>query len=191
MPIEGLENTDPAATPDAVVNNTPAAVPGDGTQAGQVEGASDKKFTQADVDRIVQSRIKSGIKAELKKLTGDPEGGITLEGLQQQLENERSARHALEADQTLSAHLADPANKLNLKPENIPAIKELVKSRLVLDKDGKPTNLAEAIEAVKPIAPTLFALSTPSPADAAVGRSPVSTGVNMNEFVRRHAGLGN
>ncbi|HLA96316.1 MAG TPA: hypothetical protein VK612_11395 [Pyrinomonadaceae bacterium] len=205
MPIEGIETTtDEAAqtaaagqqaaaanTSDATAQNTGAAGAGSGTQAGsQAEGTPEKTFTQEQLDKILANRINSGVKAALKKLTGDPEGTITLEDLQRQLTEERSARHALEARQSVTKYLTDPANKFSLRPENIPAIEDLIHSRIEIDNEGKPTNLPEAVNAVKALAPTLFA-NTPAHADAGAGRTPATTGTNMNDFIRRAAGYGN
>lgn len=188
MPIEGLPVATPAApaaaTPDAAVNNTAGvADAGAETQAAnQAEAQKEKTFTQADVDRIIANRVKSGIKAELKKLGGEGEGAVTLEDLQQQLNDERTARQALEARQSVREYITDAQNQLNVRPENVAAIEELVNGRLQFEK-GKPTNLKEAINAVKSLAPALFT-NQPSSINAAEGRKSTADVTNMDSWIR-------
>lgn len=202
MPIEGSlpeATPDTPATPatpnaqtspDAGVNNTGA--PGtptagtDNAQNGQAQ--TEKTFTQADVDRMIANRVKSGIKAELKKMTGETDGTITVESLQQQLNEERTARQGLEARQSVREFLTDASNQLNVNPVNLTAIEELVHARITFE-NGKPSNLKDAIATVKNLAPTLFA-NTPAHVNAGEGRKPLSGPVDMNEFIRRAAGHG-
>lgn len=209
MPIEGLEQTTdngnaqgqtgdatqtpPVNTSDATAQNTGANQnAGTGTQTPTTEAPeTDKKFTQADVDRIVQNRLKSAVKAELKKLTS--EGGDTpnVEDLQRQLSERDAKLRTYESRQSVSDYLTDARHKLNVKPENVRPIEELVIPRLEYGDDGKPTNVKEAIEEVKSIAPVLFA-NTPPSINANEGRNGAVVGGNdMNAFIRRSAGFGN
>jgi hypothetical protein len=200
MPLEGTENTTGAAaqgappatnttdqnaqnTPDAAGNNTGAsATPNAGTDNAQNNQAqTDKTFSQADLDRIVANRVKSGVKAELKRLTGDTEGVITVESLQQQLNEERTARQRVEARQEIRTVISDA--KLNVPATNHAAIEELVHSRLEYGTDGKPTNLADAIASVKSLAPTLFT-NAPTNINAGDGRKTQNGPVDMNSWVR-------
>lgn len=192
MPLEGTENL--SNTSDATDKNTVTNTNTDttttqakgtedtSTQDVKTAEAQDKKFTQADVDRMIKNRISSGVKAELKKLTGDPEGGVTLESLQQQLTDERTARQSLEAKQDVRSFAVDPVNQFNIPPSNMSAIEELVHARLEY-QDGKPTNLKEAFAAVKGIAPTLFAVQ-PTNIDAGAGRRAATGPVDMNKLMR-------
>lgn len=191
MPIEGLpptEATPPAATPpatpqttpDAGATNTVAAAPGTGTEPAPTQATPEKTFTQADVDRIVQNRLKSAVKAEIKKLTGD--GEATVEDLQRQLSESQTKMRSFEARESVNEYLTDARHKLNVKPENVRPIQELVIGRLEYGDDGKPTNVKEAVESVKNIAPALFA-NNPGSIDAGV-RGVVPNGNDMNAIIR-------
>lgn len=176
-----------ANTSDATDKNT-GANQGAGTDAAQNQAQPEKTFTQADVDRIVQNRLKSAVKAELKKLTGETEGAATVEDLQRQLSEEKARTRSFEARETVSDYLNDGRNKLNIRPENIRGIQELVIPRLEYDDDGKVLNLKDAIESAKSIAPALFANNT-STINAGAGRTH-ATPTNMNDFIRQSAGVG-
>lgn len=189
MPIEGLPTSAPAATAapasDATAQNTGNAdTTGADTQAAnQSEAQKEKTFTQADVDRIIANRVKSGIKAELKKLGSEGgENAVTLEDLQQQLNDERSARQALESRQSVREFITDTKNQLNVRPENVAAIEELVNGRLQFE-NGKPSNLKDAINAVKSLAPSLFA-NQPASVNAAEGRKSIGGVANMDDWIR-------
>lgn len=204
MPIEGLPTdsgnaqggagdtkttaTQTANTSDATAQNTGAAPAGAGTDTAQQTQAQpqepEKKFSQADVDRIVQNRLKSAVKAELKKLTGDAE--VTVEDLQRQLTEERTERTKLMARQTVRDYLTDPKHKLNLPSDAVPEVEELVSTRLEYDDTGKPSNLKEVVESLKTRLPRLFA-NTQSNINANNGRGSTPGPVNMNDFVRQHA----
>lgn len=191
MPIEGTENL--SNTSDATDKNTATNTNTDttntqqGTEAAETQTAStteaqDKKFTQADVDRMIKNRIASGVKAELKKLTGDTEGGVTLESLQTELTTLRTENQTLQARTAVRDYLGDAANQLNVPSANIAAIEELVHARLEYS-DGKPSNLKEAVASVKSIAPALFAIQSTN-IDAGAGRTATSGPVDMNKFIR-------
>ncbi len=186
MPIEGLPAAEPAAqanTPDAGATNTAAQQSGAGAQpAQQTETPAEKTFTQAEVNAMIANRVKSGLKAELKKLTGDGEGGVTLETLQQQLNEERSARQALEARATVREFLTDTRNQLNVNPANVAVIEELVNGRLQFE-NGKPTNIKDAINAVKALAPALFT-NQPGSVEAGEGRNTTARPTDMNAWIR-------
>jgi hypothetical protein len=195
MPVEGLptenaqggEGANPTTnTPDAAANNTGAAPTGAATQTATTEAQPEpeKKFTQADIDRIVQNRLKSAVKAELKKLTGDAE--VSVEDLQRQLSEERTERQKLMARQSVRDYLSDPKHKLNIPADAISEVEELVSARLEYDSEGKPSNLKDTVESLKARLPRLFA-NTQSNINANNGRSTAPGPVNMNDFVRQHA----
>lgn len=198
MPVEGLQTTDngtqgeqPAAS-DATAENTGVQTSGTGTQPAQPTEATatqepEKKFTQADVDRIVQNRLKSAVKAEIKKLTGEGDGTPTVEDLQRQLSEQTSRIRSFEARETVQQYLADGRNNLNIKPENIRAIQDLVIPRLEYGDDGKPSNLKDAMNAAKSDYPTLFENKPPSV--NAGSRTPAPLGNDMNSFIRQAAGI--
>jgi hypothetical protein len=196
MPDESTTTTEAAsqATSDGTDKNTGEQASGAGTQPAQQTTEAqptEKTFTQADVDRIVANRIKSGVKAELKRLTGETDGTPTVEELSKQLSEERQARQTLEARQTVRDYLTDPKHKLNVKADAVAAIEKLVLPDLVFEDDGKPSNLKEAVDAAKSLAPALF-VNAPQSIDAAQGRNGAAvTGSDMNSFIRRSAGFGN
>jgi hypothetical protein len=193
MPDESTTESTSQTTPDAAVINTGDAATGAGTQTAQqtTEAPTEKTFTQADVDRIVQNRLKSAVKAELKKLTGEGDGTPTVDELKSQLSEATQKAQALEARQSVRDYLMDPKNKLNVKAENAAAIEKLVMPDVEFD-NGKPSNLKEAIESAKSLAPALF-VNVPTSIDANAGRNG-QTGdpKDMNKFVRAHSpGFGN
>lgn len=196
MPVEGLENTTEttaATTSDETAKNTDTQhTSGADTDTAQQTQAqtTEKTFTQADVDRIVANRIKSGVKAELKKLSGDGEDKTNVEDLQRQLSERETKIRSYEARETVETFLTDGRNKLNVKPENVRGIQAIVIPQLEYDDDGKPSNLKEAIENAKSLAPALFA-NTPSSINAAAGRNAAAPANDMNSFIRQQAGYGN
>jgi hypothetical protein len=192
MPEESTTESTSQTTPDAAVINTGDAATGAGTQTAQqtTEAPTEKTFTQADVDRIVQNRLKSAVKAELKKLTGEGDGTPTVDELKSQLSEATQKAQSLEARQSVRDYLMDPKNKLNIKAENAAAIEKLVMSEIAFE-DGKPSNLKEAIESVKSLAPALF-VNVPTSIDANAGRNgQVVANNDMNKFIRHSAGFGN
>ncbi len=176
------------ATSDATDKNTEAVTTGADTQTAKTEAQPDKTFTQADVDRIVQNRLKAAVKAELKKLTDDPEKP-NADDLQRQLSERDEKIRAYEAREAVDIYINDGRNKLNIRPENARGIKELVIPRLEYDENGKPTNIKDAFESAKVIAPALFA-NTPSSINAGEGRNGAVVGNDMNAMIRRAAGIG-
>ena len=187
MAEETSQAAEPQTTPDAGVTNTAANVP-TGTQP-QPEAQPEKTFTQADVDRIVQNRLKSAVKAELKKLTDDPQQP-TPEDYQRQLSDKDAKIRSYESREVVENFLNDGRNKLNVRPENIRGIQALVIPTLEYDDQGSVTNLKEAIESAKSIAPALFA-NHQSNINANAGNQTAPVGTNMNDFIRRSAGFGN
>ena len=180
----------PATTPDAAVNNTAAPHPGPGTQPAQPEAQPEKTFTQAEVNAMIAQRLPKAVKAELKKMSGEDEGKPNVEDLQRQLSERDAKLRSYEARQSVNDYLTDARHKLNVKPENVRPIQELVIGRLEYDDDGKPSNMKEAIEEVKSLAPALFA-NTPGSIDANAGRNGQEVvGADMNSFIRRSAGIG-
>lgn len=193
--MQGLPQTDDATppvetqtTPDEAANNTEASNTGTATQAATEAQETERKFTQADLDRYLANRVKSGVKAELKRLSGDPEQP-NVDDLQRQLSEQAARVRSFEARDAVSDHLTDARHKLNVRTENIRPIQELVIGRLQYDDDGKPSNLKEAIDEVKSLAPTLFDNPPPS-INANNGRTAAPLGSDMNGFIRRAAGVG-
>jgi hypothetical protein len=180
-----------AATSDATELNTGASQTGTVTDAAQQNPAqpTEKTFTQADVDRIVQNRLKSAVKAEIKKLTGEGENTPNVEDLQRQLSERDQKIRSFEAKDKVSEFLSDGRNKLNVRPENIRGIEALVIPLLDYDEDGKPSNLRDAIETAKSIAPALFVNST-SNINANSGNGNGTRPTNMNDLIRQQAGIG-
>lgn len=177
-------------TSDATVQNTEANASGTGTQTATTEAQPEKTFTQADIDRIVQNRLKSAVKAELKKLTADDPEKPNVEELQRQLSERDTKLRAIEARESVTDYLSDARHKLNVKPENVRAIVKLVMPDLEYDDEGKPSNIKDAIENAKSLAPALFA-NTPGSIDANAGRNGHVTAPNMNQLIRQQAGYGN
>lgn len=194
MPEETTTETTSQTTTDASVQNTGDAATGAGTQTAQQTTEAqpaEKTFTQAEVDRIVANRIKSGVKARLKELSGETDGAVTVEELTKQLSEERGTRQKLEARQSVRDYLTDPRQKLNIKPENTAAIEKLVMQDIEFDDAGKPSNLKEAVESAKSLAPALF-VNVPGQIDAATGRNgQTGNQKDMSAFIRQAAGFGN
>jgi hypothetical protein len=208
MPLEGIPTdtanaqggdgantsaSNTANTSDATAQNTGAnantGAATDTAQQTQAQTEPDKKFTQADVDRIVTQRLSKAVKAELKKLAGEGEGGPNVEDLQRQLSDYQGKIRGFEARNTVQEYLNDGRNKLNIKPENVRGIEELVIPRLEYDDAGKPNNLKEAIETAKSIAPALF-VNTAATINAGNGRNSSAMPTDMNAFIRQQAGVG-
>jgi hypothetical protein len=191
MSNESATESTSQTTPDAAVINTGDAATGAGTQTAQqtTEAPTEKTFTQADVDRIVQNRLKSAVKAEIKKLTGEGENTPNVEDLQRQLSERDQKIRSFEAKDKVSEFLSDGRNKLNVRPENIRGIEALVIPLLDYDEDGKPSNLRDAIETAKSIAPALFVNST-SNINANSGNGNGTRPTNMNDLIRQQAGIG-
>lgn len=193
MPVEGLETTEATAdtTSDATAQNTDTQQTSgaDTDTAQQTQAQTEKTFTQADVDRIVANRIKSGVKAELKRLSGDGDDKPNVEELQRQLSETKTRAQQIEARESVRDYLSDPVHKLNVKAENVAAIVKLVIPDLEYDDDGKPANLKEAVNAAKSIAPALFA-NTPVSINANQGRQGTALSGDMNSFIRQAAGHG-
>ena len=201
--VEGLPITDtntpaaaqpvtqpaPAApTPDEAVNNTVATPSGSVTQPQENEAQpKEKTFTQTEVNRMFDTRLKSAVKAELRKLTGEQEGGPTVEDLQRQLSESNGRIRSFEAREEVESYLNDGRNKLNVRADNIRGIQEIVIPRLKYDDSGKPENLKEAVESAKLIAPALFANQS-SNINAGAGLGTNTAPANMNDIIRQKAG---
>jgi hypothetical protein len=195
MPIEGIPAHEPTKTEaqptsDGTEKTTGADVSGTGTDTAQPNQAqTEKTFTQADVDRIVQNRLKSAVKAELKKLSGEEDGKPGVEDLQRQLSETKQRAQAIEAREAVRDYLADPVHKLNVKASSVAAIVKLVTSDLEYDDDGKPANLKEAIQSAKNLAPDLFANSSAS-INAGNGRNNQTPPRGMDALIRQATGHG-
>lgn len=190
MPEETITtDTTAQTTTDESANNTGAAATGTDTQTAKAEAQTEKTFTQADLDRIVQTRLKSAVKAELKKLAGETDGQPTVEDLQRQLGEASTKAQRLEAKESVREYLGDPENKLGIKAENIPAITALVMQSLTFDSDGKPENLKDALKLTKNLAPALFT-NSPAPINAGNGRTGQVPAFGMDALIRRQTGHG-
>lgn len=182
-----ITDTTAQTTADAPVQNTDVQTPGAATQTATTE-VTEKTFTQAEVNAMIAKRLPSAVKAELKKMSGD-ETQPNVDDLQRQLSERDTKLRSYEARETVDAFLNDGRNKLNIRPENIRGIQELVIPRLEFGDDGKPTNIKEAIESAKVIAPALFVSGT-SNINQFSGNGQQARPGNMNDFIRQAAGHG-
>ena len=197
MPIEGIPAHEPTpkaeaqTTSDETVKNTGAEASGTGTDTAQKDQAqTEKTFTQADVDRIVQTRLKAAVKAELKKLSSDDDPAKpNVEELTRQLSETKQRAQAIEAREAVRDFISDPVHKLNVAASNVVAIVKLVTPDLEFDDDGKPTNLREAVNAAKLLAPALFANSSAS-INAGNGRNGQTPTRGMDALIRQATGHG-
>jgi hypothetical protein len=189
----GQENGQQGAatnTPDGAGNNTAAGnTSGKETPAGtKTEEPREKTFTQEQVNKMIADRLPKAVKAELKKLTGESEGTLTVEELQRQLNEAKTKTQSYEARETVRDYLSDPANKLNIKADNIRAVEKLVMPDLTYDNDGNPSNLKEAVESARKLAPSLFTNNPASINAGAGGNNNGVGGFDMNAQIRRAAG---
>lgn len=190
--------TPAAPTSDATVIKTDNGTPPAGTvtqaapKTSEATQPEERTFTQADVDRIVQDRLKAGIKAgikkELAKLTKENTAAPTVEALQQQLGEYKKTVSTYSAKEAVRDFLTDPAQKLSVAPQNMRAIEKLVMSEIVYDEEtGEATNIADAVKAVQSLAPALFAATTTISANANAGRNAPAAPVDMNALIRQAA----
>jgi len=136
--------------------------------AAAAAAAADKSFSQADVDRIVQERLArakttppddyeelKAAKAELDKIRdGEKTELQKAQERAQQLERERDeAQTSAKETRLRSAIVAEAAKKGVSDPQD--AIALIDRSKLQLDDDGNPTNIAEAMEALLEAKPYL------------------------------------
>lgn len=193
MPDTTETNTPAASTPntpDEAVNNTAANSTGTGTDTAQPNQATQEPtFTQAQVNAMIAKRLPQAVKAELKKMSGDDDTKPNVDDLQRQLSDKDAKIRSFEAKDEVQKYIADGRNKLNIRPENIRGIEALVIPFLEYDDNGKPSNLKDAIESAKSIAPALFTNSTPN-INAHQGNGQQTGPVNMNGFIRQKAGYG-
>jgi hypothetical protein len=197
MPIEGIPahtpetKADAQLTSDATVKNTGANAEGTDTQAAQKAEAQpeEKRFTQADLDRHLQTRLKAAVKAELKKLSADETDKPDVDELTRQLSETKQRAQAIEAREAVRDFLSDPNHKLNVKATSVAAIVKLVTPDLEFDDEGKPTNLKDAVNAAKNLAPDLFANSSAS-INANNGRVNATPTRGMDALIRSATGHG-
>jgi hypothetical protein len=189
-PNEGTPSAATQPTPDAAVNNTAATTPGTGTEPAtqaQPDITQTPEF-KAALASAMERKIPQLKRSIARELTGEKDGVPSVEELVRQLGEEKQARQGIEARETLRDYLSDPANKLTVKPTNMAAIVKLALPDLEFGEDGKPTNLQEAVNAVKTLAPDLFATSAGS-INAGNGRT-VTVPRDMNSLLRQAAGRG-
>jgi ribosomal protein S20 len=176
-------------TVDEPVNNTGAEP--QQTQATQAatEAQPEKTFTQADVDRIINERLKTAgkslVKKELQKLLGE-DAPASVEELQAQLSASADRIKSFEVRDAARDFLSDP--KHNIRPENIRAIEKLILPDLVYE-NGRITNLKEAVESAKSLAPALFN-NPQSSFNGNNGRQSAPLPADMNSIIRSQAGYG-
>ena len=185
MPNEPTENGTAQITPDAAAENT-GAISETGAvtdPANNQAQPTEKTFTQADVDRIVQNRLKSAVKAELKKLTGETPETPTVQELQQQLKDATTKAQTFERKEAVQSYLTDPKNKISVKAQDLTGVVELAAGFIQYDEAGAITNLKEAVEKVKSLAPSLFA-GNPAP-NINQGRTDSELPNDMNAFIRQ------
>jgi hypothetical protein len=117
MPIEGLptegnaqggEGAKPqtANTSDATAQNTGAATTGAGTQTAQNTGANNVDVTQtpefkAALTAAIKDKIPQLRRQLAKDISGEKDGEPGVADLQQQLNEEKTARQKAEARQTV------------------------------------------------------------------------------------------
>jgi hypothetical protein len=183
-----------AATSDATELNTGASQTGTATDAAQPNPATQQDVTQTPefksaLTAAIRDKIPQLKRQIAKEITGEKEGGVTLEELQRQLSERDQKIRSFEAKDKVSEFLSDGRNKLNVRPENIRGIEALVIPMLDYDEDGKPSNLRDAIETAKSIAPALFVNST-SNINANSGNGNGTRPTNMNDLIRQQAGIG-
>jgi hypothetical protein len=184
-----------ATTTDGSDQNTATqANSGAGTdtaQPNQATQSQERTFTQAEVDAMISQRLPRAVKAELKKMSSDGDDQKpNADELQRQLSDKDAKIRSYEARETVESFLNDGRNKLNIRPENVRGIQALVIPLLEYGDDGRPSNLKEAIESAKAIAPVLFT-NHQSNINANNGTQSVPASGNMNDFIRRSAGYGN
>lgn len=176
------------ATSDEAANNTGNSQTGAGTESQSTQ-ATEKTFTQAEVDAMFQKRLSKAVKAELKKLTGETEGSPSVDELTQRATQAETRLREFEAKDSVVDYLSDPKNRVNPRPENMRLITKLVVAELQYDEEGKPSNLKEAIAQIKGEAPQLFVPATGS-ANGGSGVGTVQTlgDADMTLNIRRLAG---
>lgn len=196
MPIEGIPAHEPTKaeaqpTSDGTVKITGAEAAGTETQTAQKTEAQteEKKFTQADLDRHIQTRLKAAVKAELKRLSGEDDGKPNVDDLTRQLSEKDTKLRAYEAKGKITDFIADGRNKLMVRPENVRGIEALVLPLLEYDEDGAPSNLKDAFDTAKAIAPVLFANSSAS-INAGNGRNNQTPPRGMDALIRQATGHG-
>lgn len=180
------ETTETQTTQDAEVKET-----GDSNDTGAVthtettktEAHKEKTFTQAEVDAMFQKRLKTAVKSELKKAIGENSDAPTVEELQRQLAELSGENRSFKANKEITNYFSDAKNKLSVKSIDLAGASELVGKYLEFDEEGSISNLAEAVESAKRLAPSLFANNAPS-INAGFGRGKTAAAPDMNDLIR-------
>jgi hypothetical protein len=200
MPIEGLP-TEPANnsavtqnTSDATDKNTDVSNTGTATDSAQQNPGTQQDVTEtpefkAALTAAIKDKIPQLKRQVAREFTGEKDGGVTLEELQRQLSERDAKLRAYEAKDEVQKFISNGQNKLNVDPKNIRGIEALVIPQLEYDDNGKPSNLREAFESAKVIAPALFVNST-SNINAHSGNGNATRPGNMNDWIRQQAGIG-
>lgn len=174
------EETTSAGTVKTTAEGNESTATATATQAGKTETAeTPKTFTQDDIDRLI-GRTKKELKAEYEKqisqakLSEEERAKAENDTLRKQL-RERDAKDAVVTAAQKAGATANPQ-----------AVYRLIKDDLEFDKDGKVTNLEEALAEAKSIAPELFKAvrGTANGGEGNEGRA----GNSMNSIIRRAAG---
>lgn len=179
----------PQDTPDAQGPNAGGTKSGAATPPADKPEAEDKKFTQADVDRIVKDRLQRDVKKELqkelKKLSGEQEGQPSVEELKGRAESAETELRRYRARDQVDAYVSDKRNNLTVR--NVRALMRLVEHDFEYDDEGEVTNLKELVAQAKAEAPELFGTAAGS-ADGGAGAQNGSGALDMNSHIRQMAG---
>lgn len=197
MADETTTDTTAQTTSDATVQNTDTV-----QTSGAATDTAQQTQAQTQIDITQTPEFKAALTAAIEKkvpqlkrqiardITGEKEGGATVEDLQRQLSERDTKLRQIEARESVIEYLSDARHKLNVKPDNHRAIVKLVMPDLEYDDEGKPSNIKDAIENAKSLAPALFA-NNPGSVEAGAGRNGQTIGGNdMNSLIRRSAGFG-
>lgn len=167
---------DEASAGQPVETQSEAAAPTNGHAAGQQAGAEEKRFTQADMDRVVKERL------ERAKADGDKAAQKAREEAERKASEEQGKfKELYDAAQARLAAVEQEAKELRLNQER----------RAVADRVGLPAALAErlhgeTLEEMESDARTLLA-ALPKPAAPNInnGGSAPATAAGMDEAMRR------
>jgi hypothetical protein len=177
-----MANEAPENTPDAAANNTDEAqAPANPeTQTGKPEAATDAKFSQADLDRLI-AKAKRDEKARLEKQVSDAQLSET-ERLKAELEARKAEVRSLKTEGALNAAIKAAGGD---DPEVIQA---WIQSKLTVefDDDDKISNLKELLSEARERIPSRFP-RRPGSANGGDGK-PSGIGADMNSLIRRAAG---
>lgn len=183
-------------TPDAAANNTGAA---GGQNAGAAtDAATNNQATQTDITqtpefkaaltRAIEKKIPQLKKQIAKDILGDADNAPSVQDLQSQLAEAQKKIRASETRDAIAGYVADPKNKISVKPTSMRLFTDAVALRVEYDDEGKPANLKEAIESVRRDAPDLFIQTQSNAFNGNAGNKNGAMPFDMNAAIRRAAG---